>query len=204
MLRMEQRRALILALIPVVMLTTACGSSGSTARAQAGPSQSASQAAAAAATAAPQDFTSKRYGFRVTLTKAWTEQDAQADWSGKELQGLASPEFANFTNSATDRTFVAAAAPVAKGMQLAAWRAAIVQATPTACTISSPTEKSTLGGEPALSWTTTCSDGYDVTKLAARHGTRGYVIFLASATANDNAADRTIFESIRGSFHFTG
>jgi hypothetical protein len=51
--------------------------------------------------------------------------------------------------------------------------------------------------------TATCSDGYHVTKLAALHATRGYIIVLASPTANDNAKNRRAFESIRRSFCFT-
>ena len=45
---------------------------------------------------------------------------------------------------------------------------------------------------------------YDVNKLAVLHGQRRYVIYLASATANDDAEDhRSSFEEIRQSFHFT-
>ena len=63
--------------------------------------------------------------------------------------------------------------------------------------------KETLGGEPALAWTDACSDGYNVNKLAALHGRRGYMIFMLSPTTNDEAVDRRIFESIRRSFRFT-
>jgi hypothetical protein len=56
---------------------------------------------------------------------------------------------------------------------------------------------------PALAWTATCSDGYDVNELAALHGTRGYMILLASPAANDAAQDRRTFESIRQSLRFT-
>jgi hypothetical protein len=61
----------------------------------------------------------------------------------------------------------------------------------------------TFGGEPALVWTAACSDGYHVTKLAALHATRGYIILLASPAANHSAKDRHTFESIRQSFRFT-
>lgn len=205
MLRMEQRRTVILTLIPMVLLTTACGSSGSRPSAEAITGQQAASAAVSTppASAPPQSFTSQRYGFRVTLTTAWSEQDAQSDWNGTALEGLQSPDFANFTDVATERTFAAASAPVAKGTQLAAWRAAVVRAAPDVCTDSKSAQKTTLGGEPALMWTAKCSDGFDVTKLAARHGTRGYVILLGSAAGNDPAVDRSVFESMRQSFHFT-
>ena len=51
--------------------------------------------------------------------------------------------------------------------------------------------------------TAACSDGYAISKLAARHATHGWMILLASPKANDDAEDRGIFESIRRSFRFT-
>ena len=124
----------------------------------------------------------------MTLTKDWSETDARVDWNGKKLQGLASAAFANFRDPATGRTLAAAAAPVAHATTLAQWRAAMVRAAPPVCSDSPSAKETTLGGEPALAWTATCSDGYDVNKLAALHGRRGYMILLASQTANDAAA----------------
>ena len=72
------------------------------------------------------------------------------------------------------------------------------------CSDSPSAEDMTLGGEPTLAWTATCSDGYRVIKLAALHGTRGYMVFLPSQAANDDAANRRTFESIRQSLRFTG
>ena len=203
---MEQRRAFLLALIAIVTVAAAvaCGSSGNKPARQASPTQpTATQAVTPTQPpAAPQEFVSKRYDFRVTLTKDWSGEDASFDWDGKMLQGIGSPAFANFADL-EGRTLVAAAAPVAKRTQLAAWRSAMVRAAPSACSESSSVEKTTLGGEPALAWTATCSDGYDVNKLAALHGNRGYMIFLPSPDTNDDAVDRRIFESIRRSFRFT-
>jgi hypothetical protein len=186
--------------IAVLAAAAACGSSGNT---------SATQATQLSGTQTPtstqaQEFVSNRYGFRVTLTKHWLEVDATLDWDGKELQGIGSPLFANFYDAAAGRTLVAAAAPVPAGTQLADWRAAMVRAAPSVCSDSPSAENMTLGGEPALAWTATCSDGYHVNKLAALHGTRGYMVFLPSRAANDDAANRRTFESIRQSFRFTG
>jgi hypothetical protein len=61
----------------------------------------------------------------------------------------------------------------------------------------------TLGGEPALSWTTTCGDVHP-TKIAALHGGRGYIAIFELSGADETAADRRILESIRRSFRFTG
>ncbi len=92
------------------------------------------------------------------------------------------------------------AAPVAEGMDLAEWQALMDGAAPAVCGDPSPVEETTLRGEPALAWTHGCTDGYDVTKLAAFHEGLGYIVFLASDSANDNAEDRQIFESLRTSF----
>ncbi len=64
-------------------------------------------------------------------------------------------------------------------------------------------EKTTLGGEPALAWTGTCTDGVETNRIVALHGDRGYMVFLVSDAKNDNAVDRRIFESMRESFRFT-
>jgi hypothetical protein len=155
-----------------------------------------------AAAAAPQTFMSRRYHFRVTLARDWSEQDARVAWSGKKLEGIGSSSFANFTDPATGRTLVAASAPVEKGTRLAQWRAAMVRAAPAVCSESSSVRRTKLGGEPALAWTAACSDGYNVNKVAALHARRGYMILLPSPTTTAGDQDRRVFESIRRSFRF--
>jgi hypothetical protein len=206
MRRMNERRAFVLGLITIATVTVtaaACGSPAgtpATQSTQATATQS-TQATATQSTAPAQEFTSEWYGFRVTLTEDWSGDDAVVDWDGAKLQGLRSPAFARFADPATGRTLVAGAARVAEGMELAEWRAAMVRAAPPVCSESPSVEETSLGGEPALAWIATCSDG-DAIKLAALHGRRGYIIFLDSQTAKD-AEDRSIFESIRNSFRFT-
>jgi hypothetical protein len=57
----------------------------------------------------------------------------------------------------------------------------------------------TIGGEDALEWTASCSDGYNVIKLAALYGGRGYVVLFASSS--DGLADnQTAFDSLMSSF----
>ena len=87
-------------------------------------------------------------------------------------------------------------------MKLAGWRAAMVRAAPAICSESPSVEGTTLGGEPALAWRARCTDG-DAIKIAALHGTRGYIAFLDLQLPNDDTEDRRIFESIRRSFRFT-
>ena len=209
MQRIDMRRSFPLALIALATVAAAagCGSSGSKPAAQDTQAALTRPTATKAVTttrsaAAPRTFVSHRYSFRVTLTKDWSEKDALVAWNGTELQGLDSGEFANFNDPATGRALVAAAAPVPKRMRLAAWRAAMVRAAPSAISESSSAEQATLGGEPALAWTAT-GDGYHIRKLAALHGTRGYMIFLASPEARNDGDDRRTFDSIRRSFRFT-
>ena len=199
-------RAFPLALIAIATVAAAaCGSSESKRATQATQTRATATQVATTTRPAlpPQKFISHRYRFAVTLTNTWLEHDALVDWNGKKLQGLESAAFANFTDPATGRTLAVADARAATGMGLAEWRAAMVRAAPPACSDSSSAEKTTLGGEPALTWTATCSDGYDVDKLATLHRTRGYMVLLASPTANNKAQDGRIFESIRRSFRFT-
>jgi hypothetical protein len=203
----HERRAFPLALVAIATVAAAagCGSSGSKPASQAAPTQPTATKAVATThpVAPPQKFTSLKYGFRVTLTKDSSEDDARVAWNGRKLQGLDSAAFANFTDPATDRTLAVAAARVAPGTGLAEWRAAMVRATPSICAVSSSVEQTTLGGEPALAWTTKCGDGYNVNKLATLHGKRGFMMLFASPTAKHKAEDRLIFESIRRSFRFT-
>jgi hypothetical protein len=207
LIRMHDRRAFPLALITIATAATAagCASAGSKPAAQATPIQPTTTQALTTTRRPPPShrFTSQRYSFRVTLPADWSEDDALVAWNGSKLQGLGSAAFANFTDPATGRTLVAAAARAAKGTRLDEWRAAMVRAAPPISTESSSARQTTLGGEPALAWTATASDGYHVHKLAALHRTRGYMLFLASPTADDDAENRSIFESIRRSFRFT-
>jgi hypothetical protein len=199
-MRLEQRHAPTLGLIALVMVLAACSSPGTTPTPRPGPPEAATTTRPPVAA---QEFVSQRYGFRLTLAAGWSGSDAQLEWDGKELQGLSSPAFADFAEAATGRAFTVGAARVAEGTQLAAWRAALGLAAPAGCIDSKSAEKVTLGGEPALTWTTDCGDARP-RKIATLHGGRGYIAIFELSAADENAADRRVLESIRGSFRFTG
>lgn len=186
----------VVALVATTAAAAGCGSSG------AKPSTAATEHASTPPVSPSRTFVSQRYGFRVTLSGAWSEHDASVGWNGKQLQGVSSPAFADFPDPATGRTLVVGAALVASGTGLSDWRTAMVHAAPSVCSESSSIQHTTLGGAPAVAWRATCSDGYDVEKLAALHGARGYVMLLASQVSNGVAQDHRIFESIRRSFRF--
>src|SRR5437868_14664819 len=120
---MHSRRAFMSAVIAIVAISAVaagCGSSGAQPAAHGAATRSPTATPPAVA---QHTFASRRYGFRVTLTRAWSETDAQVGWKGHRLQGLASPAFANFDDEATGRSLAVGAAPVASGMKLAEWAA---------------------------------------------------------------------------------
>jgi hypothetical protein len=114
MRRTDHMRASPPALIAIASLATAaaCGPSPSKPAAQAAQPE-ATKPTTQAVTTTPKSFMSRRYSFRVVLTKDWSEQDALVDWNGRKLQRLGSAGFANFTDLTTRRTLVAGAAPIA-------------------------------------------------------------------------------------------
>ena len=189
--------------IATVAVMTACASSGSRPGTQAASTRPAATQASTTTASTTQEFVSKRYDFAVTLPHDWSEADAAVDWGGKYLAGPGSAQFTDLADPRGSRTLMAAAAKVPTGMQLAEWQAAMVRGTPPVCSQSPSAETTTLGSEPAVAWTVKCSDGFDAIQLAALHGDRGYVFYLGSDTANDDAEDRRIFEGIRQSFRFT-
>lgn len=198
MRRIHQGRAFMLGLIPVMMVTAACSSPAPKATSQPAPRRDVTTTGSPGA----HDFVSNRYGFWLTPPKDWSKREAQVGWDGKEpfTGGLQSTPFVAIVSDPGngDRKFAVAAAPVAKGIQLAAWQAAIVRViVASQCASSRPVTKTTLGGEPALTWTATCGDLHPI-QIAALHGRRGYL-----AIAELRPADPRIVESILQSFHFT-
>ena len=207
--------ASVLAAAATVALITACTSSGSQLGTQAAPSQPAAntgQTGSTSTTSPSEEFVSKRYNFDVSVPRGWSAVDATVNWPGITLAGPGSPTFARSSDPGLSRTLMAAAAMVPSGTQLADWRTAMVRGAGPMCTPSESPAPSTggpavettmLGGEPALAWTAHCTDGYDVNKIVALHDGRGYVMYMPSAAANDDAEDQRIFEAIRQSFRFT-
>jgi hypothetical protein len=195
--------------IAAVGAIAACSSSGNQSSSEAASTQPAATVAptttqtSTTTAAATQEFVSNRYDFAVSVPQGWSTYDAEAGWGGKSISGPGSLQFAAVADPKGSRTLMVAAAAVPTGMQLAEWQAAVARGTPKVCSQSPSAETTTLGGEPAVAWTVKCSDGFDGIQLAALHGDRGYVVYMPSATANDDAEDRQIFEGFRQSFRFT-
>jgi hypothetical protein len=196
--RTGQRSAFTLGLIALVLVSAGCASPATKAGSQSRPTTTVTTTP----TSGPHEFVSKRYHFRLTLPQGWSGVDAQDVWDGKALQGQQSPAFADFADSNTERVFTIGAAPAVKGIRLTPWRAAVVRGVATGCVDPRAAKNTTLGGEPALTWTTTCGDVHPV-KFAVVHQERGYAAIFEASGSTMNAADLAVFDSIRRSFRFT-
>jgi hypothetical protein len=149
-----------------------------------------------------QTFVSDRYGFSITLPTGSSTGHATVDWDASCLCGLDDPAWDNA--SVDGRTLVVGATTVDSAMDLARWRARMVELAPSVCHDSAAAAEATLGGEDALAWTAACSDGYSVIKLAALHGGRGYVVLFASPSSDGLADNQTAFDSLMSSFEYVG
>ena len=75
--------------------------------------------------------------------------------------------------------------------------------TPGGCTDSPQTTATTLGGERAQTWTTTCQyEGLDATKVVALHAGRGYMLLFVSPIRIGLEADRATLTSVLTTFRF--
>ncbi|MDQ6796279.1 MAG: hypothetical protein M3067_15965 [Chloroflexota bacterium] len=147
-------------------------------------------------------FVSDRYGFSVTLPTGSLTGHATVGWDASCLCGLGDPAWDHA--SVDSRTLVAGATAVDSATDLARWRARIVKLAPDICHDSEAATAVTIGGENALEWTASCSDGYNVIKLAALHGGRGYVVLFASSSSDGLADNQTAFDSLMSSFKYVG
>jgi hypothetical protein len=78
----------------------------------------------------------------------------------------------------------------------------MVGALPSDCSNAKSASRTSLDGEPAMTWPAFCNDGLTVESVTALHGRRGYIVLLASPTTGGAAADHIVFESVRRSFRF--
>ena len=145
---------------------------------------------------------SDRYGFSITPPIGSATRHATVDWDASCLCGLCDPTWDSA--SVDGRTLLVAATRVDSAMNLGLWRLKMVALAPDVCHESEAATAVTIGGEHALEWTASCSDGYHVIKLAALHSGRGYVVLFASPIADNLAANRTAFDSLMSSFEYVG
>jgi hypothetical protein len=147
-------------------------------------------------------FVSDRYGFSITLPSGTPTGHATVGWDASSKYGLEDPAW-DYA-SLGFRTLVVGATAVDSAMDLPRWRARLVELAPTVCHDSEAATAVTIGGEDALEWTSSCSDGYNGILLAALHGGRGYFVLLASLTSERLADNQTAFDSLMNSFEYVG
>jgi hypothetical protein len=147
-------------------------------------------------------FVSGRYGFSITPPGGSSIAHSTVAWDASCLCPLDDPAWDRA--SVDHRTLVVAATAVDSAMDLARWRARIVKLAPPVCDESEAATKVKIGGEDALEWTASCSDGFHVIKLAALHGGRGYVVLFASPSSDALADNQTAFDSLMSSFEYVG
>ena len=188
-------RLTIAASLCVVLVAAGCASAVPSPSSTAVPSPSSTKPPA-------ETFLSDRYGFSITLPTGSSTAHATVAWDASCLCGLDDPTWDRAVMNG--RTLVVGATAVDSAMDLARWRARIVELAPAVCHDVEAATEVTIGGENALEWTASCSDDFNVIKVAALHGGRGYVVLFASDSSAGLADNQTAFDSLMSSFEYVG
>jgi hypothetical protein len=199
--------ALTLCLAPV--LVTGCGSAPTSASdagaspTTAVPTAVASGQASPTSAAGSNTFASRLYGYGLIVPPGWQTQTAESSWVSGGLEGRCPSDWDCFSGSSGEPTLAAAATAVPADLTLDQWRLRMHVGLPVGCIDSAQTTATTLGGEPAQTWTTTCQgEGLHATKVGALHAGRGYMILFASPISIGLEADRAELSSILATFRF--
>lgn len=181
-------RRIAVTLLVVLASATACGATSSR------PSQSTS------AVPAGTKYISKRYRYEIVLRGTFVMIPAQISWDGTFPFG--SSGRVDVIVNRQDRKFIVAAKPVPSGMSLSRWEAFVVRVQRQVCHGLHNFRASTLGGEPAREFVSSCPE-YEVITLAALHQGRGYLLNYLSPSSSSPALKRRIYEAGRRAFAFT-
>ncbi|HEY8987391.1 MAG TPA: hypothetical protein VIM39_00120 [Candidatus Limnocylindrales bacterium] len=199
--------ALMLCLAPV--LVTACGSatpaasSAGSSATIAAPTAAASGQASPSASAGSNIFASRLYGYSLVVPPGWQKQPADSSWLTVGLEGRCPSDWDCFTGSSGEPTLAAAAASVGADLTLDQWRSLMQVSLSEGCIDSAQQTATTLGGEPAQTWTTTCEgEGLHSTKVVALHAGRGYTFLFASPIGIGLETDRATLSSILTTLRF--
>jgi hypothetical protein len=151
----------------------------------------------------PNTFASARYGYSLVLPPEWQTQPAVLPWLSGALEGRCPADWDCLSDISGEPTLAVAAASVAADMTLERWRLQMQSGVPSGCVDAKQSTATTLGGEPAQSWTTTCeSEELHATKVAALHAGRGYMVLFASPISVGLETDRASLSSILTTFGF--
>jgi hypothetical protein len=196
---MKLTAAIAIAALVVGCSSTSPGPSSAGAIGTAPPSVAPSEHAAPSASA----FASDRYRYEVVLPSGWLARPAESTWTSGALEGRCPSDWDCFSDNPDDVTLAAAALAVPADLTLSQWRLRIQLSTPAVCSDSGPHTDTTLDGEPAQAWASTCSsEDLDVIKVVAIHGGQGYIVLFASTTSIGLEADRATIDAILATFRF--
>lgn len=134
-------------------------------------------------------FVSKRYGYSLTLTTAWTVYQPKQPWSG----GTPFPDTVDtYSGPVAGRSLLAAARRLPAGRSLDDFTADVIKKTPGNCGRPESNVATRLGGKPARLFTHHCSRGWYLINVTALHRGWGYV-FISASTAGHDRGDRAVF-----------
>jgi hypothetical protein len=206
--RSHLRLTLGLALCLAAVLATGCGSatpaaSAGSSPATTAPTAKASGQASPSAAAGPNTFASQLYGYELVLPPGWQTHPAASAWLSRALEGRCPDDWDCFSSASGEPTLAAAAASVTPDLTLDQWRSRMHVGVPGGCSDSAEATATTLDGEPAQTWTTTCEgEALHATKVVALHAGRGYILLLASPITVGLEADGAMLSSILATFRF--
>lgn len=213
-----RRRGILLAPAAAMLaiLLSGCGGAGSsgsgssvTIQRTIGQVATTSGATAATTGTAPAEtttFTSKRFGYAIVLpggSDSWLASMASEDWLG-QVTSPNSPSLDTLTDLSTGRLYLLASLQEPAGATLDELVQLVLDARPGSCHTAASFSDSTLADATARDARFRCTDGYNVTAIAALHGHRGYFLIVASRTASPPAEHRSAVEAARRSFRFSG
>lgn len=155
--------------------------------------------AAAGEAASSKRFVSKRYGYSLTLTTAWSVAQPTQPWSG----GTPLPNTVDtYSGPVFGRYLLAAALRVAADTTLAGFTADVLETIPGNCGKPQSNVAAKLGGEVARLFTHRCSHGPRLIYVTAVHRDTGYVFVSYSSVGNDRG-DRIVFYRALKSWRFS-
>jgi hypothetical protein len=191
------------ALVAGCASATPAASSATSSASTASATSAASDQASPSAAASSNTFASRLYGYGLVVPLGWQTQMAESPWISGGLEGRCPSDWDCFTGPSGEPTLAAAAASVPADLTLHQWRLRMKFGLAEGCVDSAEQPATTLGGEPAETWTTTCQgEGLHSTKVVALHGGRGYIVLYASPIDVGLDADRAALSSILITFRF--
>jgi hypothetical protein len=198
---------LTLCLAPVLVMgcgsATPAASRAGSSPITAAPTAAASEQAGPSASGGSDIFASRLYGYSLVVPPGWQTQPADSSWLTVGLEGRCPSDWDCFTGSSGEPTLAAAAASLPADMTLDQWRARMQVGLPEGCIDSAQASATTVEGDPAQTWTTTCQgEGLHATKVVALHAGRGYVFLFASPIGIGLEIDRATLSSILTTLRF--